>query len=160
VTTIGCTPADRLAIVELMRGYAAATDRADWEAVRNCYHPDAYDDHGVIKGSRDDLVNHFSKALHVFDSTLHLVGEPEIGVIDSVTFEVKTPSLAFHWAKKGTPVKHLLMGAIYHDIVENRSGTYAVARRTVVLHDTFEYEGEPHEWGLAKFFAKRDSIES
>ena len=154
------TSADRMAIVGLMRAYAVATDRGDWEAVRNCYHPDAYDDHGVVKGSRDDLVEHFSKALHVFDSTLHLVGEPEIMVIDDVTFEVKTPSLAFHWAKKDSPVKHLLMGAIYHDVVENRDGTYAVARRTVVLHDTFEYEGEAREWGLAKYFAKRDSIES
>lgn len=149
-----------MAIVGLMRAYAAATDRADWESVRNCYHPDAYDDHGVVKGSRDDLVNHFSKALHVFDSTLHLVGEPEIQAINATTFEVKTPSLAFHWAKKDAPVKHLLMGAIYHDIVENRGGTYAVARRTVVLHDTFEYEGEQREWGLAKFFAKRDTFES
>ena len=159
MTTREPTPQDRLAIVGLMRAYAAATDRADWDAVRECYHPDAYDDHGVVKGSRDDLVRHFSKALDVFDSTLHLVGEPEIVAIDDVTFEVRTPSLAFHWAKKVAPVKHLLMGALYHDIVENRGGTYAVARRTVVLHDTFEYEGEAREWGLAKFFAKRGSIE-
>jgi len=156
----GLTPEARLAIVELMRKYAAATDRRDWEAVRECYHTDAFDDHGVVKGSRDDLVAHFSKALVAFDSTMHLVGEPEIAVVDDTTFDVKTPSLAFHWAKKDSPVKHLLMGAIYHDIVENRGGQFAVSRRTVVLHDTVEYEGDGREWGLAKYFAGRDAIGS
>ena len=137
-----------------MRRYAEAVDRSDWEAVKSCYFADAYDDHGVVKGDRDALVSHFAHALKSFSGTLHLVGEPEIEQESPSRFLVRTPSLAFHWAERGTGTKSLLMGALYDDIVEIRGEECAVARRTVIVKDAIEYEGEAREWPLAKFFAR------
>lgn len=137
-----------------MRRYAAAVDRGDWETVKSCYFADAFDDHGVVKGNRDQLVDHFARALKNFSGTLHLVGEPEIEQESSDRFHVRTPSLAFHWAERGTGAKSLLMGALYDDFVEIRGEECAVARRTVVVKDAIEYDGEEREWPLAKFFVR------
>ena len=41
---------DRQEIRDCMARYARGVDRNDWEAVRDTYHPDAYDDHGDYKG--------------------------------------------------------------------------------------------------------------
>jgi len=144
----------RSRIVDLMRRYAAAVDRGDWGTVKSCYFPDAYDDHGVVKGNPDDLITHFARTLKTFSGTLHLVGEPEIEQESPGRFLVRTPSLAFHWAERGTGTKSLLMGALYEDIVEIRSEECAVARRTVIVKDAIEYDGEEREWPLAKFFVR------
>lgn len=137
-----------------MRRYAAAVDRGDWETVKSCYFADAHDDHGVVKGDRDALIAHFERALKTFSATLHLVGEPEIEQETPNRFLVRTPSLAFHWAERGTGDKSLLMGALYDDIVEIRGEECAVARRTVIVKDAIEYHGEDREWPLAKFFVR------
>lgn len=147
-------PDSRLQIVELMRRYAAAVDARDWETVKSCYFPDAYDDHGVVKGDREALVGHFAAALEAFAGTLHLVGEPEIVPESDVRYTVRTPSLAFHWAKRGSGTKSLLMGALYDDVVEFRDGVCGVARRTVIVQDAIEYDGDDREWPLAKFFVR------
>jgi len=150
----------RLAVVELMRRYAAAVDRADWDTVRDCYFPDAIDDHGVVKGTRDDLIRYFSKSLGVFDRTLHLVGEPEITICGDQKYEVRTPCIALHWAEKGNAAKNLLLGAIYRDVVEKRGDTCAIAARKVVINHAFEYEGSSEEWPLKKLFEDRDQRDS
>ncbi|MFM8867407.1 MAG: nuclear transport factor 2 family protein [Ilumatobacteraceae bacterium] len=151
---VNLTSETRLQIVELMRRYASAVDARDWPTVKSCYFPDAYDDHGVVKGDREALVGHFAAALESFYGTLHLVGEPEIVPESDVRFAVRTPSLAFHWAKRGSGTKSLLMGALYDDIVEFRDGVGGIARRTVIVQDAIEYDGDDREWPLAKFFVR------
>ena len=42
---------DKQEIRDCMARYARGVDRADWEAVRDTYHDDAYDDHGDYKGA-------------------------------------------------------------------------------------------------------------
>ena len=37
-------------ITDVVYRYARGIDRLDFELVRSCYHPDAYDDHGAFKG--------------------------------------------------------------------------------------------------------------
>jgi 3-phenylpropionate/cinnamic acid dioxygenase small subunit len=144
----------RLQIVELMRRYAAAVDARDWQTVKSCYFPDAYDDHGVVKGDREALVGHFAAALETFSGTLHLVGEPEIVPESDVRFAVRTPSLAFHSTKRGSDTKGLLIVATYDDVVEFRDDVCGIARRTVIVKDAIEYDGDNGEWSLAKFFVR------
>jgi ketosteroid isomerase-like protein len=43
--------ADKSALTELVARLAAAADRADHDAIVECYTPDSYDDHGAFKGS-------------------------------------------------------------------------------------------------------------
>ena len=42
---------DKCALTELVAKLSAAVDRADREAIIDCYAPQSYDDHGVFKGS-------------------------------------------------------------------------------------------------------------
>lgn len=48
---------DRWAINDLLVGYCRGIDRLDRELVLSCFHPDAYDDHGSVKGSPEQLVD-------------------------------------------------------------------------------------------------------
>ena len=43
-------------ITDVVYAYARGIDRLDFELVRSCYHPDAYDDHGAFKGNVDDFI--------------------------------------------------------------------------------------------------------
>ena len=43
-------------ITDVVYRYARGIDRLDFELVKSCYHPDAYDDHGAFKGSVDEFV--------------------------------------------------------------------------------------------------------
>src|SRR5271166_4442939 len=42
---------DKCALTELVAKLSAAVDRADKDAIIDCYATDSYDDHGVFKGS-------------------------------------------------------------------------------------------------------------
>ncbi len=42
-------------IADVLHTYAHEADRCDWALVRSCYHPDAYDDHGLHAGGLDGL---------------------------------------------------------------------------------------------------------
>jgi SnoaL-like domain len=42
---------DKCALTEVMSKLSAAVDRADKDAIIDCYTADSYDDHGVFKGS-------------------------------------------------------------------------------------------------------------
>ena len=43
-------------ITDVVYAYARGIDRLDFELVRSCYPPDAYDDHGAFKGNVDDFI--------------------------------------------------------------------------------------------------------
>ena len=42
---------DKLALAELLAVLSAAVDRADRDAIIDCYAEESYDDHGAFKGS-------------------------------------------------------------------------------------------------------------
>ena len=46
---------DKDEIRDLISRYARGVDRADWDLVRDTYHPDATDDHGDYKGEWEGL---------------------------------------------------------------------------------------------------------
>ena len=43
-------------IADVIYRYARGIDRLDFDLVRSCYHPDAYDDHGSFKGSVEAFI--------------------------------------------------------------------------------------------------------
>ena len=47
---------DQRAIRDVVLRYCRGIDRLDLELVRDCYHPDATDDHGGFVGDRDEYV--------------------------------------------------------------------------------------------------------
>lgn len=66
---------DREHIRDVMARYARGVGRADWGAVRDTYHDDAYDDHGDYKGDVEGFIefgraHRIIGAVHAFSWSL------------------------------------------------------------------------------------------
>ena len=78
---------DKQAIRELLARYARSVDRYDWEAMRACFTDEATDDHGVIQGTADDLIEGVKKIMpssrgwmhNLFQQNIELRGDRAIG---------------------------------------------------------------------------------
>ena len=65
-------------IEQVISSLARATDRRDPEAIRSCYHADAFDDHGAFQGSPAEFAEWVPKALAPFAATQHFLAPPRI----------------------------------------------------------------------------------
>ena len=64
---------DKEAIRDVVYRYCRAIDRHDLEALRNCYHADATDDHGSFRGTIDEYLVWVEKLLERYSWTMHSV---------------------------------------------------------------------------------------
>src|SRR5688572_15040308 len=65
-----------MAIDDLLDEYAAALDTKNWDALRTLFLPDAvvdYTEEGGVRGSVDDAISWFEKALAAFTASQHFV---------------------------------------------------------------------------------------
>jgi ketosteroid isomerase-like protein len=62
---------DRQDITDLVHRLARAIDRCDTALMADCYHPDATDDHGMIKGSIGEFITAVVPVLHAMLHTQH-----------------------------------------------------------------------------------------
>ena len=147
---------DRTSIQQVLCAYSTGVDERDWLKVRNCYHDDAIDNHGVYSGGVDGLVAHFAHALKIYESTLHLVSIPKIEFTSDSSAVVETPSIAFHWSKEKRP--HLLVAANYCDQFDMRNGNWRIAHRDVVLLEATEYEAVNQNWKFSELFLRAQKL--
>ena len=71
---------DHLAITALLNRYARAVDTKDWELYRSLFTDDAvidYSSAGAIVGSRDEVVDWFSKNFGVIPWSMHYITNVE-----------------------------------------------------------------------------------
>jgi ketosteroid isomerase-like protein len=59
---------DRQEIADVIHRLARAIDRCDAALIADCYHPDATDDHGLLKGSIDEFI---AGVIPMLQSMLH-----------------------------------------------------------------------------------------
>ena len=59
---------------DLYHRYCRGIDRRDLDLVRDCYHPDATDDHGEYSGGVDGFIDHVRASLTRFERTMHVLG--------------------------------------------------------------------------------------
>ena len=71
---------DRQAIRDVVLRYCRGIDRLDLELVRDCYHPDATDEHGTFVGTRDEYVDWVGGVLARFTGTMHVVANQLVEV--------------------------------------------------------------------------------
>ncbi|WP_203338182.1 nuclear transport factor 2 family protein [Nocardioides limicola] len=131
--------ASRLEIQNVIAKYAHAVDRRDFETVRSCYHPDAYDDHGRYKGDLDGLLAYFDRLADKLNSTFHLMGTPYIEVKGDTAW-AETFAVYRRDLKGDVPV---LQGLRYADRFERRTGQWRIAHRLVILDWEHAAGGEP-----------------
>lgn len=82
-------------IADVIYRYARGIDRLDFELVRSCYHPDAYDDHGNLKGNVDEFIAGVEEFLPKYAVTQHFMGNVLIEV-DGAKARAETYAVAYH----------------------------------------------------------------
>jgi len=123
---------DRQAIADVVLRYCRGIDRVDLELVRNCYHPDATDEHGTFLGTRDEYVDWVSRVLTRFTGTMHVVANQLVDV-DGDDARSETYGIAYHWGEPpDDPRRNFTTGFRYVDRFARREGQWRIARRVAV----------------------------
>ncbi len=125
-------------IEQVILQLARATDRRDPEAIRACYHADAFDDHGAFQGSPAEFADWVPKALAPFAATQHVLAPPRIEREGEVAYS-ETYCTAHHVFPPSDPggERDSVMGLRYLDRFERRGGVWRIARRTCVWDYTY-----------------------
>ena len=120
-------------ITDVVYRYARGIDRLDFELVRSCYHPDAYDDHGAFKGSVDEFVEMCEGFLPRWTATMHFMGNVLVDEIDGDSARAETYAVAYHRreATAETEGKDDVFGIRYVDRFEKRDDRWLIAHRVV-----------------------------
>jgi hypothetical protein len=118
-------------IADVILRYARGVDRLDFDLVRSCYHPGAYDDHGSFKGDVDGFIAMCEKFLPKWSATQHFMGNMLIEV-DGEVAKAETYAVAYHRRQDddGTG-KDDVFGIRYVDRFERRDGDWKIAYRVV-----------------------------
>lgn len=122
----------RQQIADVIYRYARGIDRMDFDLVRSCYHPDAYDDHGAFRGNVDDLIAAAKEFLARWTATQHFMGNMLIEV-DGERGRAETYAVAYHRREDAEGNgKDDVMAIRYVDRFEKRNGEWKIAYRVVV----------------------------
>jgi len=144
---------DRAEIQDLMAVYARGVDRADWQGVRNVYHPDATDDHGDYKGDIDGFIRFAEERTGGHPQAMHFLGQclvefarpepsPAFDVAVAETYFMTAHTLSAESAKgyrvegADNQVVQLSHYGRYVDRVERRGGPWLIAHRICVFETT------------------------
>ncbi|KAA0106174.1 nuclear transport factor 2 family protein [Mycolicibacterium sp. P1-5] len=134
---MGDTVSDRSADIQAIRDvvvlYCRGIDRLDFDLVRQAYHPDGVDHHTGFDGTIDEYVSWVSRSLEYLAGTMHLIGNHHVDFVGDDTAISETYLMATHWGKSSTDQRaNFTTGARYVDLMERRSGRWAIAERWAV----------------------------
>jgi hypothetical protein len=134
---------DKQAIREVVLRYCRGVDRHDRDLVRDCYWPDAVDEHGSFTGTRDEYLTWlFDRMLTRYSMTMHFVGNILVEVEGArATSEAYGVSWHRGLADHAAPERggdDLMSAFRYVDQMERRDlggsgGVWRIARRTCTL---------------------------
>jgi hypothetical protein len=119
--------------------YCRGIDRRQFELVRECYHPDATDEHGDFVGSVDEFIEHCRAELVRFESTMHFVGNVLVEVHPGgESARAETYAMAMHRVppRHGKPPRDHVVGLRYVDDFSRRNGGWRIANRICVFEWT------------------------
>lgn len=123
---------DKQAIHEVLMRYSRAVDRFDAELLRSTYWPDAWDDHGLFSGLRDDLVDWVIPFMRErFSTVIHSIANEYVELEGDTAFSETYFTGYYETVQGGHPHTRVSCGR-YIDRFEKRGGEWRVARRTVV----------------------------
>ncbi|MEQ8659989.1 MAG: nuclear transport factor 2 family protein [Gammaproteobacteria bacterium] len=121
----------RQQIADVIHRYARGIDRLDFDLVRSCYHPDAYDDHGAFAGDVEAFIAAAADFLARWTATQHFMGNMLIE-IDGSRARAETYAVAYHRREDADGNgKDDVMGIRYVDRFEQRDGAWKIAHRVV-----------------------------
>jgi hypothetical protein len=125
------------AIHDVVLRYCRGIDRRQFDLVRDCYHPDAIDEHGDFTGTVDAFIEHATRSLLAFESTTHLTGNVlvELDPENVRRARCETYAIAIHRlaARDARPARDHVIGLRYVDGFEQRDGRWRIATRICVF---------------------------
>ena len=126
--------ADRIAIDDLLDAYASALDTKDWDTLRTLFVPDAvvdYTEEGGVRGSIDDAIAWFQKAMAPFTASQHFVTNRRVKILgDDATVN------AYIFSPLGVPngdggLTLVFAGGSYEDVVRRTADGWRFVERTI-----------------------------
>lgn len=124
---------DKQQIRDLLARYSRGADRADWDAVRDCFTEDATDDHGVVKGTAADLIAYASVAEATWRGRMHSLLQQYVEV-DGETARGETYALTSRRCTNDDGLdEDVLTGLRYVDKFTKVEGRWKIAERVTVL---------------------------
>ena len=125
---------DKQKIRDLASRYARAVDRDDWVTVKACFTDDATDDHGVVKGSIDNLVTVASEILSTTWGIMHCLCQHYIEIEeDSARGEIYALTTRRRHAEGGDGQEDTFSGLRYVDRYKKIDGEWKIAERATTL---------------------------
>ena len=119
---------DRQAIIDVVLRYCRGIDRLDLELVRDCYHPDATDEHGTFTGTRDEYVDWVAGVLTRFTGTMHVVANQLVELDgDDARAARRTASRTTGAIRPTTTRRNFTTGFRYVDRFARRDGEWRIA---------------------------------
>ena len=115
--------------------YCRGIDRRRFDLVRDCYHPDAVDEHGDFTGTIDEFITHCERSLATYETTTHFVGNIVVDLTDDEHARCETYVTALHRvpARGERPPRDHVVGLRYVDDFEKRDGCWRIATRLCVF---------------------------
>lgn len=142
---------DREAIRECLHRYCRGIDRADEQALRSAYWPDATDSHGAYKGSATGFIE---QALPKLRGARNVHAICNMGIeLDGDSAAVESYFLALQ-VSAAAQTRETFMAGRYLDRFEKRQGEWRIAARTVVYDWLEERERPELAQGDARFGAR------
>ncbi|MDO8704421.1 MAG: nuclear transport factor 2 family protein [Sulfuricaulis sp.] len=140
--------ADRMKIQDALYRWCRSVDRLDYKGMREAFHPDGMDNHGIFNGSADGLVEwirdrhkNIPFSMHSISNILIEFAGPDLALVETYIRTVQRypadamASLAqLSGGKVGTSEfgSDLMTCSRYLDRFERRSGEWRIHRRTVI----------------------------
>lgn len=137
--------ADRAYITEVLHRWSRGVDRLDADLMRDAFHPDATDNHGLYEGDIDGLIDwiltrhkEIPFAWHIINNVVIEFAGPDVAIVESLCMTVQHyPDASeaavrlFNAGTVGRPMDMFGFGR-YADRFERRDDHWKISQRTVV----------------------------
>ena len=144
--------ADRLEIQHRVYQFFRGVDRLDFDAVRECYHPDAYDDHGAYKGGVDGFIAWLKNRHTTIPFSFHQIGNIYIEFASDsealcesygMTLQSVSPQAnVLEQTDRDAATFDMLAAGRYVDLFTRRDGAWRIQRRTTIPEAAYRMPGE------------------
>ena len=152
----------RLDIQKVMTRYARGVDRLDWDLVRDCFHPDAIDEHADTVGSIEDVIDVTARRHQRIPFSVHFLGNCTIEFASPSVAVVETYFITFQRISAGrtTGETDLDVFGRYVDRFEQRDSVWRIARRKVVFDSMRARPAETAELKPSWIIGQRDGSDA
>lgn len=121
--------------------------------LQSCYHPDAYDDHGMFQGPAADFITYAVGNLSTMSMTMHTVHNVTIELTGDAA-AAETYCIAYHRMPSGDDAADHLVGVRYLDRLERRDGgPWLIAHRSVV-YEWSRIDPVGRQWRMRPEYAR------